>query len=101
GGAEGLQTALFDVRGDGRRRVDGEGATLPLDAAARATARPDGVASIAHAQRDRGAGREASASRRADVDLESDGARGDRLTATSGCRHGQLSRRGAGRTTAP
>src|SRR5882724_13065573 len=75
-------TLLLHVRGHGRRCVDGDGAALHLGAAARASTRPDGIAAIAHGQRDRCAGREAGATARADVDLEPGRRRRDRLSGT-------------------
>src|SRR5262249_16352002 len=58
---------LLHVRGDRRRRVQGQAAGLRLVAAARTAARPDGVAAVTHRERDQRAGREAGAAGRTDV----------------------------------
>src|SRR5262249_49791398 len=90
---------LLHIRGHGRRRVQGQAAGLRLVAAARTAARPDGVAAVTHGERDQGAGREAGAAGRTDVDVEPGGARGDRLPGAPRGGHGELGR-GPGPTTA-
>jgi hypothetical protein len=60
-------TLLLHVRGDARGAVQRERAGPPLLSAARTRPRPDRIAGVRHAERDRGADRERGRPRRADV----------------------------------